>query len=180
MFRALGVPVYDSDSRAKELMLTDTLRQGIISLFGDRAYAGDRLDTTYIAGKVFTDKELLVKLNGVVHPSVMQDFTKWADAHRRAGYKYVVQENAILFDHGFDAAMDYTVTISAPVRERILRAARRDGRESSDIESRMANQLTDSQRESRADFTVRNGERDLIVPQIEKLHGLFMGEIVNG
>lgn len=173
VFRTLGVPVYDSDSRARELMTGKHIRGRLTAIFGEEAYTGEYLNAPFIAGKVFTDKVLLDRLNGTVHPAVMEDFEKWAGVMDRCGYRYVVQENAILFDHGFDRYMDRTVTISAPAAERASRAAARDGHGMEDIIHRMENQLSDSQREARADHIVYNGEGDLLLPQIIKLHEHF-------
>ncbi len=39
IFKTLGIPVYDADSRAKWLMNNDReLKEGIVSLFGTEAY----------------------------------------------------------------------------------------------------------------------------------------------
>lgn len=174
VFRALGVPVYDSDSRAKQLMAGEPLRERITALLGGEAYKDGRLDTALIAGRVFTDRTLLDRLNGIVHPAVMEDFRDWAGRMRRRGYQYAVQENAIMFDHGFDRDMDLTITVSAPEQERAARAAARDGRNIADVMNRIANQITDSEREARADYVIRNGEDELIVPRIVSLHDKFL------
>ena len=43
-FRSLGIPVYDSDLRAKELMEGNkAVREGIIRLLGSSAYADGKL-----------------------------------------------------------------------------------------------------------------------------------------
>ncbi|MCC8036188.1 MAG: dephospho-CoA kinase [Rikenellaceae bacterium] len=170
IFRALGIPVYDSDSRAKSLMHGAELRERIAALFGPESYSGGQLNTAYIASLVFADRQLLGRLNGIVHPAVMRDFGLWAARKERAGYAYVVQENAILFDHGFDRDMDFTVTVSAPAQERIARASQRDGLKTEEIGRRIANQMTDALRESRADYVISNGERELIVPAVAALH----------
>lgn len=178
VFRRLGVPVYDSDSRAKQLMLDEPLRGRIISLFGEEAYKEGRLDTAFVAGRVFTDRTLLEQLNGLVHPAVMEDFREWAEIKRRYGYTYAIQENAIMFDHGFDRDMDLTITVSAPEEERAARAAGRDGKDIGDVKNRIANQITDAEREARADYVIRNGEDELIVPRIVWLHEKLTNHIL--
>ncbi|MCD8071644.1 MAG: dephospho-CoA kinase [Alistipes sp.] len=174
IFRTLGIPVYDSDSRAKALMHGGQLRKRLTALFGPGAYSGGELQTAYIASLVFKDRQLLERLNAIVHPAVMHDFERWAAEKERSGCPYVVQENAILFDHGFDRPLDFTVTVSAPEPERLARAAERDGRDPEDVRGRIANQMTDPQREQRADYVIHNGERQLIVPAVVAIHHEFI------
>lgn len=174
VFDVLGVPVYDSDSRAKALMTSDSgLISAIKGLFGDDAYTDGRLNTRYIASQVFTDKSLIAKLNGIVHPKVINDFREWAKVHERSGIPYVIYENAILFEGGFDRDMDYSVSVSAPVEERVVRASQRIGITPAQVRERMANQMDDREKESRADYIIYNGESDMILPQIMRLHEIF-------
>ena len=79
MFKKLGVPVYNSDKRAKKLMKSSKkLKASIKALLGEDAYDGKKLNKTYIANKIFKDKSLLNKLNAIVHPAVREDFSSWA------------------------------------------------------------------------------------------------------
>ena len=55
VFMQLGIPVYPSDIRAKELMSEDfELRQAIVDLFGNEAYVSENLNRAFIASKVFS------------------------------------------------------------------------------------------------------------------------------
>ncbi len=178
IFAALGVPVYIADDRAKELMRTDpAIRGGIIATFGPEAYAGDTLNTQYIASRAFTDKSVLSRLNAIVHPGVMADFDRWADGWERKGAPYVIQENAVLFEGGFDAGVDIVVTISAPLEQRIQRASGRDNADPERIRQRAANQMGDQERETRADYVLSNEEQDMLLPEILSLHEKFSGAI---
>ena len=61
-----GIPVYDTDSRAKALYDEDsTLRQELIQLFGSQLYrtADGRLDSQALAKIIFGDREALAKVN---------------------------------------------------------------------------------------------------------------------
>jgi dephospho-CoA kinase len=156
LFAALGVPVYNSDERARELMNGDgRVRDGVISLFGSQAYSGGVLNSAYIASKVFADKILLASLNGIVHPAVAFDFEDWLISC--ADFPYVVIESAILYESGFDRFTDKVITVSAPDNVRIARVASRDGVSRQSVEQRIANQLTDEVREVRADYVINNG-----------------------
>ena len=111
-FAQLGVPVYDSDSRARRLMNEDVaLKAAVSGLFGDGAYDADGLNRKYVAGRIFSDGTLRERLNAVVHPAVAEDFARWAE--RQQG-PYVIEEAAILFESGAYRQMDKVVTVTAP------------------------------------------------------------------
>ena len=171
VFAALGVPVYDSDARAKALMESDpTLREQISTLLGEEAYAEGRLDRAYVASRVFADAGLLTELDGIVHPAVGRDFAAWAAGQTA---DYVLLESAILFESGFAAQVDRTVTVSAPLEERIARTVRRDGSDEAKVRARVARQWSDAQREARADYVVRNDEQCLLMEQVLRLDKLL-------
>jgi dephospho-CoA kinase len=175
VFATLGIPVYESDTRAKEIMDTDAaVASHIKVLFGEDIYADGALDRKRVAEAVFQDKTLLEKLNGIVHPAVGRDFERWAESHEQEGAPYVVLESAILFESGFDRYCEVVVTVSAPIEERIERTVLRDGMTADRVRERMANQMTDSQREARADYVIYNAERELATEQVLALHKRFI------
>lgn len=174
MFGLLGVPVYDSDRRAKELMSEDReLIDGIKRFFGESSYNGDEPDRAFLAEKVFRDKFALDTLNSLVHPAVMRDFHDWAALaeNRRAGY--VILESAIIFDAGLAGQLDAVITVSAPEELRIGRVIARDNTCRTKVEARMASQMSDTERESLADHVIRNDEQTLVWPQVLELDRIF-------
>ena len=63
-FSVLGVPVYDSDKRAKDLMQHDNSIIGTIKKeFGERSYLNNQLNRSYIAEIVFKNESKLKQLN---------------------------------------------------------------------------------------------------------------------
>jgi len=148
------------------------VRRRIIALLGEGAYRGSRLDSAYVAGKVFADKQLLASLDAIVHPAVALDFEAWARAH--ADSPYVVLESAVLVESGFDRFVDRVVNVSARPEVRVDRVVARGGVERGDVLRRMANQLTDSEREARAWLTIRNdGGMDELTAHAADLDGLL-------
>lgn len=153
-----GVPVYDSDSRAKALMNTSPeIVDAVKSAFGEQSYCDGMLDRGYLAAKVFGDKENLARLDAIVHPAVRRDFEEWA-AEQQADY--VVLESAILFESGFDACVDASVAVLAPHPLRLERAVRRDGAVRERILERMAAQMSDDELAGRADLSIVNIDRE--------------------
>jgi dephospho-CoA kinase len=157
LFEELGVPVYYSDLRGRELMCgSGEIQCSIVRLLGSGAYRGDVPDTAYIARRVFADPMLLASLNSIIHPAVALDFESWTLS--LTDRPYVLLESAILFESGFDRLVDRVVTVSAPEQMRLERVLARGhgGVSREDIMRRMANQLTDTERSRRAWRTMEN------------------------
>lgn len=167
-FRNLGIPVYDSDRQARDLMEnTPALRSQIESLLGPEAYSGKRLNRPFIAGKVFDNPGLLASLNNLVHPVVRRNFLEWSERQRAP---YVVQEAAILFENGGYRQLDQTVLVTAPESVRLRRVMKRDGVSEQAVRARMHNQWDDSRKIPLADFVIENSRRQTARSQVRKIH----------
>ncbi len=168
IFSVLGIPVYDSDLRARRLMENDpSVIAAIKELLGKDAYPGGRPDRPFIASKVFADRALLGRLNNIVHPAVHLDFEAWC---REQSSPYVIQEAAVLFESGAPEHLDKIVVVTAPEELRIERAMRRDGVGREQVVSRMAAQMSQQDMASRADYIIDAGDEALITPQVLTLH----------
>lgn len=169
-----GVAVYDSDSKAKELMAGDeALRKALSEAFGEECYNAEGLNRAYLAEKVFGNKEALAKLNSIVHPAVKADFRAWAEMQRSA---YVVLESAILFESGFDSEVDTTIAVLAPMEERLRRTVSRDGSDRAAVEARMAHQMSDDELHAKAKRTIVNLRLEYLESDVEQLHKMYCYE----
>lgn len=168
MLASRGVPIYDSDSRAKQLMTTDEELMGhIAQCFGADVYADGVLNRKVLAARVFSDKEALAELNSMVHPAVMRDFERWAEEQQTT---YVVMESAIIFEAGLDDRLDAVVAVMAPRSLRLERAMQRDKASREQIEERMRVQLSDDELARRAKYAIVNISLDELDEEVEQLH----------
>ena len=168
LLRERGVAVYDSDSRAKQLMSEDVmLRAELIEAFGDAVYGASGLDRAYLAKSVFGNDEALRKLNAIVHPAVMRDFAEWAEVQEG---DYVVLESAILFEAGLANRVDSVVAVMAPESLRLERAMARDSASRDEILRRIRSQMSDDERMERAKYAVVNIDREELAEDVEQLH----------
>lgn len=174
LLRDRGVAVYDSDSRAKQLMAeSDALREQLIAAFGAECYNADGLDRAFLASKVFGNEEALQQLNSIVHPAVRADFQTWAEQQQSP---YVVLESAILFEAGFESEVDATLAVMAPMPMRLERTMARDGVDKQSVMRRMEHQLSDDELHRRASRTIVNINREYLEGDIEQLHKIFVYE----
>lgn len=168
MLEEMGVAVYNSDARAKELMTTSaTLREAIVARFGAECYTSEGLNRGYLAERVFGDAAELAALNSLVHPAVMNDFEAWAE--RQEG-SYVVFESAILFEAGLEQRVDMAVAVLSPEELRIERAMRRDGTTREQVVARIRRQLSDDERADRAKYAIVNVDLEELREDVEQLH----------
>jgi len=169
VFGRLGIPVYDADSRAKWLMdHRESLKEKIAGLLGEGAYRAGKLDREYVARRVFSDGELLERLNRVVHPEVRDHYAEWVT--KQADAPYVIEEAAILFESGADRFMDMTVLVYAPEQLRLARVMERDGVEEKEVRQRMSRQMSEEKKKELADAVIFNDEKAMLLPQIITLH----------
>lgn len=164
-FEGLGIPGYDCDSRAKELYDEDAeLLAEVAKIAGDDVIVEGRLDRRALAAKIFSDHDMLAKLESVVHPAVIRDFSLWLQEQNS---KLVIFESAILLDKPYLREMaDFVLLITAPIEVRIARVMARDGLSREAVEKRMANQINDDERRKMADYILETNDRDAIIPQL--------------
>ena len=168
LFKELGVPVYNSDLRAKKLMKNSReIRTAVIDLLGKDSYVLERLNKKYIADKVFSNKELLQKLNVIVHPAVRNDFLKWVKSKKTP---YVIQEAAILFENSSYSNFDKIILVKAPKKVRLERILERDNGSKEEILARMENQWDDSEKIPLSDYIIENIDLDQTKLQVEQIH----------
>jgi dephospho-CoA kinase len=178
VFKSLGIPIYDADSRAKWLMVNDKeLIDGIKQTFGEGAYTeSGELNREYLAGKVFTDGEQVKLLNGLVHPKVGEDAVEWTMEFMGKN-PYVLREAALMFETGSYRFMHKTITVFAPIDLRVARVLKRDPqRDETQVRAIIGKQMSEEIRQEMADFVIKNDESELLIPQVLKLHEQFLKE----
>ncbi|MFT6323759.1 MAG: dephospho-CoA kinase [Halieaceae bacterium] len=171
IFTTLGIPVYDSDTRAKQLYSENReLREKMKAHFGEEIYIGTQVNKAKLAEIVFQNKIELAFLNELVHPLLVQDFIYWKI---KQSSSYVVREAAILIESGGYTDCHAIVIVTAPADLRIQRVMSRDGVEEKWVESRMKNQLSDKERLKFSDFEIVNDGHSSLIEQVVTFHAGF-------
>ncbi|MDE6498466.1 MAG: dephospho-CoA kinase [Muribaculaceae bacterium] len=173
ILRAMGYSVYDSDTRARQLMDgSDEIKRFLIENIHVQAVSKDGvIDRRRVAEVVFVDEDKRLMLNKAVHGAVLDDFAAWCDAHADETTLFV--ECAILCESGLSKYVDRVWIVDAPREIRIRRVCRRNGL----AESQVADRITAQQQEEKAvrrmphEVIVNDGSEPLL-PAIEKLLGM--------
>lgn len=139
-----GFAVYNSDNRAKELMLEEPLRSQIKLLLGSSAYAKDgTLNRQFLADQIFTHPAKKSALEAIVHPAVLADFESW---FARSKAPVVFKESALTLETG-DRSCTAVLLVDCPVDTRFKRIKLRNPDWSNEeIQARLDHQQTDAQR----------------------------------
>jgi len=120
---------------------------------------------------IFNDKELINKVNQVIHPKVRENFINWAGRH--SDYAYILYEAAILFESGYYKDLDINILVIADENIRIKRVMQRDHTTEEAVRQRIINQMPDEEKITLADFILENNEKNLLIPQIIELDKLL-------
>ena len=168
IFEKLGIPIYNSDQRAKDLYSeSQELKTLMQAHFGTDIYTGNEINRSMLANIVFGNKAELEVLNGFVHPLLQKDFEYW---NEKQNAPYVLREAAILIESGAHKFCDKIIVITADEEVRIARVTKRDNSTKEQVKSRMANQLKDSERLKFADFEIKNNTNDSLIEQVLHIH----------
>lgn len=166
-----GIPVYDSDQRAKLLTAVDPdIKSALTELVGPTLYCPcgcGVMQKEVLAQFIFGNPENMAKVNAIIHPKVRQDFEHWAQEHKSKDF--CILESAILFESGFDREVDYTVCVDAPLALRIKRCVKRDNTTEQAVVARINSQMDQTEKCRLADFVIVNDDMQALEPQIDAL-----------
>jgi len=163
----MGYPVYYSDLRSKELTNSHpTIRQGLIDLVGENVYFEGELDKKILASAIFSNDEMRLKVNQLIHPIVRQDFEDWAKAQTS---DLIFNEAAILFETGAYRNFDATILVYAPEELRLKRVLKRDIITKEEVLARMNNQMNDNEKRKMTSLQILNDGESPLLNQLEEV-----------
>lgn len=173
IFKVLGIPTYDADREAKDIMVkNDAVRHSLMQTFGKEVYFEDgSLNREWLGKRVFSDAEELKKLNAIVHPAVIKDGEDWAAAQTSI---YSVKEAALLFESGSYKALDFTILVVSPLELRIERVMQRDKVDRQEVLRRINKQMPEEEKEKLSDCIVYNDDEHSLIEQVMELHQKFI------
>ena len=83
---------------------------------------------------------------------------------------YAIHEAALIFEAKVADRLDYIIGVSSPQELRIKRTMERDTVSQEEVLQRMSKQLDEEIKMSKCDFVLVNDEKQLLIPQVLKLH----------
>lgn len=180
LFKSLGVPVFDSDREAKLLYDLPEVCQKMVERFGPNIYNEEgALDRRLMASKVFADACALGYVESVLYPVLNKRFAEWAD---QQGTPYVLYESALIFEKHLEEMFDAVIVVAASESVRIRRVMTRDRCTEEQVRARMAMQLPQSEKVTKADYVIvheADDEDEYLTEQVGKIHTILFNRLNN-
>ena len=172
-FDSLGIPCFVADQVAGRYYDNPDFLTQIRALFGDSVMLPDgSADKRAIAQIVFSNNDMLQRLNSLIHPRVWADFELFVQENKQA--PYIIFESAIAYEYGFDKLVDRVVCVYLEEEERLRRLQLRDHASREQLLARMRNQLSAEEKMMRAQYVVLNYEGNPRARQVQYIHSLLL------
>jgi dephospho-CoA kinase len=168
MFADKGIPVFNSDEIAREIMNTNPLlKNEIITAFGNKAYDKNKLNKKYLSNVVFNNETLLKKINSIVHPYVADEFNSWI---KKQDSKYIIYESAIIFENQGEGFFDKIICVTAPEDDIIFRVMKRNNFSKDKIKSIINRQLPNEAKIQKSDYVIENVDISKLSDRVLEIH----------
>ena len=156
IFSEEGYAVLDTDYLAHELMKKGTpVYEQVVRHFGRLVLRADgELDRGLLGKIVFEDPVARERLNGWIHPAVIEEAEQWKEANRRGGNPAVVLI-PLLFETDWTEGWDAILCVRSEKKE-IFQRLKERGLSHEMASQRIAAQMPLADKEAAADFTIRN------------------------
>ena len=176
IFESLNIKVIDLDNIAKEI--TDSSHQAIQEIklvFGDAIFDKDnRLDRKKLREIIFSEKDQKINLEKILHPKILEEVMKRLNV--LSNESYVVIDIPLLFEtNQYTSLISRSLVIDCKVTDQIERVKKRDGIDTSVIQSIIEQQVGRNYRIERADdIVVNDGSIEKLEESIKVLHKKYL------
>ena len=176
IFKSLSIKVIDLDNISKEI--TETSHQAIQEIklvFGDAIFDKDnQLDRKKLKDIIFSDKNKKINLEKILHPKIYEEVKKRLNALSHESY--VVIDIPLLFEtNQYTSLISRSLVIDCKENDQIERVKKRDGIDTSVIQSIIEQQVGRNYRIERADDVVVNdGSIEKLEESIKALHKKYL------
>jgi len=165
-FQKRGFLIVDADKIAHRVMDkgTDCLNE-VISFFGREYLNSDgTLDRKKLGSLVFSNKELLERLNEITHKYIIKEIEFMVSNTPNA-----VIDAAVLFESGLEKMCSKTIFVSCPSDIRLERIMARDNIGREYAENRIKAQQSDEYYREKCDFEIVNDGDNDIEAEVEEI-----------
>lgn len=169
ILRHYGARLIDADRLAHDCIKPhSSAYKKIIAVFGKGVLKKNRIiDRKKLARIVFNNKELLKKLNNLIHPQVTRDIK---DIIRNSREGMVVLDAPLLIEAGLQGLVDKLIVVTLSQKEQLRRLKKKSSLTRADILKRIKCQIPLRQKMRIADFVIdNNGSIKETARQVEQI-----------
>ena len=176
IFASLNIEVIDLDKISKEITeKNQEAIQEIKNLFGQSLFNKENeLDRKKLRDMIFSDKNLKIKLENILHPKILAEVKKKLSIF--SDEPYVVIDIPLLFEtNQYVPLISRSLVIDCELSEQIERVRKRDGMEIAMVQSIISQQVDRNTRIQRGDDVILNdGSIESLEDSIKKLHEKYL------
>jgi dephospho-CoA kinase len=167
VFKGLGAFCVDADEIVAGLLCQPDVLAMIKEAAGEEVFEGGNLVKKRLADRVFSNPELRRKIEGIIHPLVIERIeTLLAGSSARVA----VVEVPLLFEKGLEGMFDRTITVCAG-EELAVKRLGLHGISPEEAKRRIAAQMPVQEKMKRSDYVILNdGTREEAAGQAEKIY----------
>ena len=167
-FFSLGAEVIDADQLARQAIERGSAGfDQVVSTFGDAILKDGDIDRRALGEIVFADPEKRKLLESIVHPIAQQGLANARQALSED--QILIYEIPLLVETNAMSKFDSIITVEAPMEQRVERLKNR-GLLNSEIEKRIANQVSPDKRRAIANIVIENdGNEEELLRKVEAI-----------
>jgi dephospho-CoA kinase len=156
VYKNKGCKVISADDIAKEIIATDVSVKNLIKKeFGNEAYIDEKINTKFLADKVFNDEQNILIINSIVHPPTISMMEEEMNAALQKD-DLVFAESALIFEAQFEKIFDYIILVTASDENKIERVMKSKKLSREEVIKRIQNQMPDDEKRKGSDFVIEN------------------------
>lgn len=149
-----GFKVYDADKIAKNISEEKYVQEEIITTFGDKILdRNGNVDRKKLKEIVFENKDKLEKLNGIIHPKVIDFYKKLKEKNTD---EMIIFDVPLLFESGLDKICDKILVVISDYEVQLDRIVERDKIDRELASKIVKAQLSNEERIKKADIVIEN------------------------
>lgn len=167
-----GAWIVDADQLARDVVgVSSSALAEISQSFGPGVIAEDgSLDRPQLGRLVFADAEARERLNGIVHPRVLELSRQEIRQAQESGAQLVVYDVPLLYETARSGEFDGTLIVWVDPLTQLLRLRQRTGLTEDEGRQRIASQMPLTRKRELATWVVDNsGSREATQAQVESL-----------
>ena len=156
-FRCLGVAVYDSDAAVHALMHPSGAAFAAIRKAFPHVGSDTGIDRKLLGDIAFTNKEVLSRLESILHPLVRESKKAFLKGSARRRRRMVVLDVPLLYETSGQNYCDAVAVVTAPFFVQRARVMSRPGMTHEKFENILVKQVPDLLKRQYADFIIQTG-----------------------
>ena len=176
IFASLNIEVIDLDKISREVTEKDhEAIEEIKTLFGQSLFNKENeLDRKKLRDMIFSDKNLKIKLENILHPKILVKVKKKLSVF--SDEPYVVIDIPLLFEtNQYVPLISRSLVIDCELSDQIERVRKRDGMEIAMVQSIISQQVDRNTRIQRGDDVILNdGSIESLEDSIKNLHEKYL------